>query len=73
LNTLVECFEGEVDTNEYKPVLDTATSREVKPVDVPSLGSVEEYKKFFHNNIPKLTAFMKNKNAPLEDEMEFKM
>jgi hypothetical protein len=69
----VVCFEGEVDTNEYKPVLDTATSREVKPVDVPSLGSVEEYKKFFHNNIPKLTAFMKNKNAPLEDEMEFKM
>lgn len=69
----VECFEGDVDTNEYKPVLDTATSREVKPVDVPQLGSVEEYKKFFHDNIPKLTAFMKNKNAPLEDEMEFKM
>lgn len=64
------CFEGEVDNNEYTPVLDTATSREVKPVEVPPLQTKDDYDKFFSSTLPGLTRFMKNGgDAPPEYDL----
>jgi hypothetical protein len=65
----VACFEGEVDTNEYKPVLDTATSREVKPVEAPALQTMDEYEEFFSKILPVVTRFMKSNDDTKEDDM----
>lgn len=67
------CFEGEVDTNEYKPVLDTATSREVKPVEAPALQAMDEYEEFFSKILPVVTRFMKSDGTPMEDDMALTM